>query len=108
MKKGWFCTCADTLREYATWERKAYELGLNLDNSPVSALAENLHFLMCDGNVNWAYDETAGIDWIIEWTCAPDGPNMIVERHGRRWILEDAGDLYDFLKFMNEYGWEDE
>lgn len=107
MRKGEFCNCLDTLRQYAEWERKMYECGLDFTDTPVGMLAENLTASMCDFNPNWSYDEKLGIDWIIEWSYTADSPNFEQTRHGRTWRLDDAGILYDFLEFMNEYGWED-
>lgn len=107
MTKRQFCACASTLRDYALWERKLYECGIDLMFTPASLLADSFVAAMRDFNPDWAYDEKLGFDWIIEWTHTPDSPNFIQTRHDRDWYLEDAGALYDFLVFMNEHGWED-
>ena len=43
MTKGQFCVCANTLRDYAIWERKLYECGMDLTGTPAAHLAENIH-----------------------------------------------------------------
>ena len=105
MNKTEFCNYMYKLREYAEWERKLYALGIDLTDTPVTSLAESLECLMRNGDSNWSYDEKLEFDWIIEWCYTPDSPNFEQTRHGRTWRLDDAGILYDFLEFMNEYGW---
>ena len=106
MKKSDFCNCLDTLCHFSDWERKLYECGFDLEGTPAAVLAENLHAVMCDFNPDWAYDTKLGIDWIIEWSCN-QSPIIVQHRHGREWHLDTPGLLYDFIVFMNEYGWED-
>lgn len=105
MTKGQFCVCANTLRDYALWERKLYECGMDLTGTPAARLAENIQAAMCDFDYEWAYDTKKEFDWIIEWCF---GEVFCEERHGREFVLDSAGALYDFLVFMNEHGWEDE
>ena len=106
MNKTDFCTCLETLCKYSSWENLMYNNGIDLSNTPVSDLAEKLQLVMCGFNREWSYDEKLGFDWIIEWAFNPDS-YKVQTRHGREWVLEDGGLLYDFLVFMNEYGWED-
>lgn len=106
MSKPEFCKCLETLRKFSAWEAKMYENGLDFCNTPVSELAEKLHLAMCGFDQEWSYDEKLEIDWIIEWTFNPDAYKGQT-RHGRDWVFEDSDILYDFLVFMNEYGWED-
>lgn len=107
MTKENFCNCMQVLREYAMWDRKLYELGIDLTESPASKLAEYLERIMRNDNPDWSYDEKLGIDWLIEWAYTPDSPNFFQKRFGIIFNLEDAGALYDFLVFMNEHGWGD-
>ena len=107
MKKFYFCECMNSLRKYATWERKLYDCDIDLACTPVTYVLDSLHKAMCDFEAKWDYDEKLGLSWIVEWTYTPDSPNFIQTRHGRTWNLTDAGVLYDFLVFMNEHGWED-
>jgi hypothetical protein len=104
MTKGQFCICASTLRDYASWERKLYECGMDLTGTPAAHLAENIHAAMCEFDPEWSYDTKLGIDWIIEWSF---GEARYEKRHGREFVLDNASALYDFLVFMNEHGWED-
>lgn len=107
MRRNEFIACMNVLREYAAWDKQLYALGIDLTESPASKMADHITTMMCDYNRDWSYDEKLGLDWIIEWTYTPDSPNFIQTRHGRTWHLEDAGILYEFIEFMNEYGWED-
>ena len=107
MNKDNFCDCMQVLREFADWDRQLYALGIDLTESPASKVAEYLERIMRGYNDDWSYDEKLGIDWIIEWVYTPDSPNFAQIRHGCTWYLEDASALYNFLVFMNEYGWED-
>lgn len=102
-----FCTCMCKLREYAEWEIKLYALGIDLSDTPASKMADHIIAMMCDYDRDWSYDKKLGLDWIIEWAYTPDSPNFVQTRHGRAWDLEDAGILYEFIQFMNDYGWED-
>lgn len=107
MRRNEFIACMNVLREYAAWDKQLYALGIDLTESPASKMADHITAMICDYNRDWSYDEKLGLDWIIEWTYTPDSPNFIQTRHGRTWHLEDAGILYEFIEFMNEYGWED-
>ena len=104
MTKEQFCVCANTLRDYALWERKLYEFGMDLTGTPAAHMAENLQTVMCDFDYEWAYDTKDELDWIIEWSY---GELCAVRRHGIEFVLKDAGALYDFIVYMNEHGWED-
>jgi hypothetical protein len=106
MRRSEFVAIAETLRNYGEWEKKLYALGIDLTGTPVNDLVDYVEQLVRAGKSNWSYDKKLEFDWIIEWVYSPDSPNFEQTRHGRRWILEDAGILYDFIEFMNEYGWE--
>lgn len=108
MNRTEFCSCLYKLREYAEWERKLYALGIDLTGTPVNDLVDYVEQLVRGGNNDWSYDKKLEFDWIVEWVYCPDSPNFEQTRHGRRWILDDVGILYDFIEFMNEYGWENE
>ena len=104
MTREKFCELAYILADYSSWERKLYECGMNLDDTPANAMANAIYALMCDGNPDWDYDIKLGFSWIIEWCF---GEARSTERHSKEWDLTSASALYDFLVFMNEHGWED-
>ena len=106
MNKTNFCECLEMLRKYSAWENALYDNGIDLTNTPASDLAEKLHQAMCGFNIDWSYDDKLGFDWVIEWAFN-SGYYVAQTRHGKEWVLESAGALYDFLVFMNEHGWED-
>lgn len=106
MNKVRFCKCLKVLKNFSEWEDKMYDCGFQLMETPVDYLATELHSLMCEDDLDWSFDKKLGIDWIVEW-CAPESDQFYQKRHGREWNLEAAGDLYEFLVFMNEHGWED-
>ena len=101
-----FIKCAIYLREYATWERNLYACDIDLAPTPINNVVGALQLAMCDFNDAWSYDKKLEIDWIVEWVY-DESPHFHQTRHGREFILRRAGDLYDFLVFMNEHGWED-
>ena len=107
MNKSDFCDCLRALRRYSAWENTMYTNGLDFGNTPIMELTEKLQRAMCGFNDDWSYDKKLGFDWIISWTSDPE-PKFMQTRHGRTWKLDDAGILYDFLVFMNEYGWEED
>lgn len=107
MKKGQFCLCLNALRKFSSWENNLYNCGIDLEGTPAFDLTSLVHSLMCDCDFDWAYDTKLDIDWIIEWACG-ESDNYHQKRHGRQWDLTEADILYDFIEFMNEYGWEDE
>lgn len=106
MKKAYFCQCLETLRKYSAWESVMYDNGIDFGTTPCSELAEKLQLAMCNFNIEWSYDKKLGFDWIIEWTFNPEAYKEQT-RHGLYWDLTEAETLYDFLVFMNEYGWTD-
>ena len=101
-----FIKCAEYLREYATWERNLYACDIDLAPTPVNNVVGALQMAMCDFNDAWSYDSKLEFDWIVEWTY-DENPHFHQIRHGVNFDIHDAGALYDFLVFMNEYGWED-
>lgn len=107
MIKENFCVFAETLLDYSLWERKLYECGVDLTDTPAARLVDNVWSAMVDFDPSFSYDEKLGFDWIIEWTCG-NSPFHKQYRHGQWFDLDTAGQLYEFLVFMNEHGWEDE
>ena len=105
MNKTDFCICMETLRKFSAWDMRMYENGIDFCNTPVGELAEKLQLAMCGFNSDWSYDEELGFDWICEWTFNP-GNYRCQTRHGKDFDLDTAEQLYDFLVFMNEHGWE--
>ena len=106
MDKVNFCKCFNALREYSAWENNMYKNGLDFAYTPVSNIAEKLQLAMCGFNLDWSYDKKLEFDWIIEWAFNPDSYASQI-RHGREWLLNTPENLYDFLVFMNERGWEE-
>ena len=106
MDKANFCVCLEALHRYSVWEAAMYKNGIDFTSTPVSELAEKLQLTMCGFDPNWSFDEKLEFDWIIEWAFNPEA-YAAQTRHGKEWLLTDAATLYEFLVFMNEYGWED-
>lgn len=101
-----FIKCATYLREYAVWERSLYRCDIDLGFTPINNVVGALQMAMCDFNDSWSYDKKLEFDWIVEWSF-DESPYFFQTRHGVEFDLHEAGALYDFLVFMNEYGWED-
>ena len=106
MNKTDFCKCLETLKKYSAWEKIMYENGLDFAYTAVSDLAEKLQLAMCGFNHEWSYDKKLEFDWIIEWAFNSEAYRAQT-RHGREWDLMTGAELYDFLMFMNDNGWED-
>lgn len=106
MTKERFCKCLEALRKYSAWEKDLYRCGFDLAYTPVTEVLEALTLCMCDFNIDWAYDDKEGLNWIIEWSFG-ESPYFIQKRHGVEFDLTEAGALYDFLVFMNEHGWKE-
>ena len=104
MNKTNFCSCLETLRRYSIWENAMYSNNLDFGATPVNELVEKLHLAMCGFKYDWAYDKKLEFNWIFEWAFNPEAYKEQT-RHGRTWLLEKPGILYDFLVFMNEHGW---
>ena len=105
MTKELFCECVDVLKNYSEWERKLDESGLGLYAEPVLRLVDKFQSV-CGLDSDWVYDTKEGLNWVVEWIYLFDG-DVTVSRHGRDFLLNSAGALYDFIVFMNEHGWED-
>lgn len=108
MTKEQFIHCLDAMRKYSAWERKMYECGYDLAYTPITEILDALALCMCDFDPDWAYDDKEGLNWIVEWSFHEDGPYFYQKRHGVEWDLTDAGELYEFLLFMNDRGWYEE
>ena len=106
MTKEQFCKCLEALRKYSAWEKDLYRCGFDLAYTPVTEVLEALTLCMCDFNINWAYDDKEGLNWIVEWSFG-ESPYFFQKRHGVEFDLTEAGTLYDFLVFMNEHGWKE-
>ena len=106
MTKEQFCKCLEAMRKYSAWEKDLYRCGFDLAYTPITEVLEALTLCMCDFNIDWAYDDKEGLNWIVEWSFG-ESPYFIQKRHGVEFDLTEAGALYDFLVFMNEHGWED-
>ena len=106
MKKNEFVSCLEAMRKYSAWEKDLYRCGFDLAYTPVTEVLEALALCMCDFNIDWAYDDKEGLNWIVEWSFG-ESPYFIQKRHGVEFDLTEAGALYDFLVFMNEHGWEE-
>lgn len=106
MTKERFCKCLEALRKYSAWEKEFYRCGFDMAYTPVTEVLDALALCMCDFNIDWAYDDKEGLNWIVEWSFG-ESPYFIQKRHGVEFDLTEAGALYDFLVFMNEHGWQE-
>lgn len=103
-----FCRCAEALRKYWNWENSIYQMGIDLTDSAPAGLADSMIMALGNGNIDWAYDTTAEMNWIVVW-CSELETVSIFEREVNGEIthiyLPDAGALYDFVNEMRELGW---
>ena len=107
-RKHMFYSAIQVLREYTSWELNLYRCGIDIGDTAVSRLADEILKILVDYNYEWDYDPIEDFGWIMEYCskCDFDVIYNNYQRAGRTWNLADAMTLYDFLVYMNEHNWE--
>ena len=106
-----FCRCADALRKYWNWENQLYNMGVDLTDAAPGGLADTLMMVLGDGDLDWAYDKTAEINWLAVWCSASETRAVFEREFGDRYqriYLPEADDLYAFVQDMRRYDWPEE
>ena len=102
-----FVEYANVLCNYFNWYNKLYDMGVNLESSELEALSDALYAIILDGDMDYDYDDYAGVSWVANW-CG-SSPEQTGFRRVRDWVfIEDASALYDFVTQMRELGWPEE
>lgn len=104
IKKEKFVEYANALRKHTDWINKVYELGINIETEPLTCIGDALYDVMLESNMDYDYDDYAGISWVAYW-CSSNLEDIGFRRM-KQWVkLEDAGALYDFVTEMAALGW---
>lgn len=99
-----FVEYADVLRRWYAWVNKLDDMGIILHADEPEILANLVYDIILEGDMDFDYDEYAGISWVANWCCSELEQTGF--RRVRDWIyIEDAEKLYDFIKEMAERGW---
>ena len=104
IKKEKFVEYVDVLRRWYVWVNKLEDIGIILHADEPEILADLVFDTIVEGDMNFDYDEYAGISWIANWCCAPLGQKEF-RRRNQLVVLDRAEDLYDFVQEMRELGW---
>lgn len=101
-----FVEYVSILRKWYNWINKLDDLGIAFQANEPEDLADLAYDVILEGDMDYDYDEYAGISWIANWCCASLDQKGF--RRMSQWIvLEDAGALYDFIQEMRELEWPD-
>ena len=104
IKKEKFVEYVDVLRRWYVWVNKLEDIGIILYADDPEILAELVFDTIVEGDMNFDYDEYAGISWIANWCCAPLGQKEF-RRRNQLVVLDRAEDLYDFVQEMHKLEW---
>lgn len=107
MTKELFVKCVESMRKYYNWECELESMGINLEGSPASDLANSMLFALLNGDWTWDDDPVPDWGWVGMWCGAP-ADQCCFKRKGEWIYLPDAGALYDFVTQMRELGWPEE
>lgn len=110
-RKLW-CECAETTRRYIHMETELRRMNISISLSQAGRLADKMLKVLCDGDMEWAEDKNADMNWVVTWCCASleqiEFQREIKTMEGTKFQtirLERAEHLYDFLKKMTENDW---
>lgn len=112
MEKQVWCRCAEALREYFQFENQLHKMNVDLSMSKTGRLADAMILMLGEGDLDWAYDTTAEINWLIVWASAEENQvgfkRSIRTDYGieiQNIYLTDAEDICDFIVEMRSENW---
>lgn len=98
-----FVSGVNVLREYVEWEQKMYDLGIDLQETKVADLFNELLNQIQDGNDKYGWDEVTEKNWILEW-CYNVRYSTIFKRLNIEYNISNAEQLYYFINDLNKEG----
>lgn len=107
-----WCECAEATRRYIHMETELRRMNISFSLSHAGRLADKMLKVLCNGDMEWAEDKIADMNWVVTWCCA--SPEQIEFQREIKTMeatkfqtirLERAEHLYDFLKKMTENDW---
>lgn len=104
IKKEKFVKYANALRKHFDWLNKLYDLGVNIDSEPLAIIEDAIYDIILEGDMDFDYDEYAGVSWVANWCCAPLDQRGFRRMH-QQVVLDSADALYDFIQEMRELEW---
>ena len=104
IKKEKFVEYVNALRRWYTWVNKLEDIGITFQANEPENLVEIVYDIILEGDMDFDYDEYAGISWVANWCFAPLDQKGF--RRMNQWvILDNAEVLYDFVQEMRELKW---
>lgn len=97
-----FISGVNVLREYVEWEQKVYDLGIDLQETKISILFNELLNQIQEGNNNFGWDKLTERNWIIEWCYNVNKGNIFVWNN-QSYEIENAEQLFYFIKEHHMY-----
>lgn len=104
VKKEKFVEYVDVLRRWYAWVNKLEDIGITLTADEPEILADLVYDIILEGDMDFDYDEYAGISWVANWCCAPLKQKGF-RRMNQYVVLDSAEALYDFVQEMRELKW---
>ena len=104
MKKEKFVEYVNVLRRWHAWKNKLKDIGIILCADESEDLFYLLYDIIFEDDMNFDYDEYAGISWVANWCCAPLDKKSF-RRMDQYIVLDSAEALYDFVQEMRELKW---
>ena len=87
ISKEKFCSQIKILRKFGSWDILLNYHGINLIDTPVGDLAEELYKSIVDYDTDWDYDQIFDRSWVNEVCYNDDFYNVYYsdERAGKTW-----------------------
>ena len=99
-----FVEYVDVLRRWYAWVNKLEGIGIALYADEPEILADLVYDIILEGDMDFDYDEYAGISWVANWCGAPLDQRGFRRMH--QWLILDSAEaLYDFVHEMRELEW---
>lgn len=107
-----WCNCANALHEYWNFENKLYNMNMDMSSSPAGKLADSMLLALSGGDVAWAYDADADMDWLVVWASSEIDETYFVRQvktmngiECQDVYISDAADLKYFVEVMRADDW---
>ena len=104
IKKEKFVEYVNVLRRWCAWVNKLEDIGITLNADEPEILVELVFDIILEGDMDFDYDEYAGISWVANWCGAPLDQKSF--RRMNQWVVLDSAEvLYDFVQEMHKLEW---
>ena len=104
VKKEKFVEYVNVLRRWYAWVNKLEDIGVTLNADEPEILADLVYDIILEDDMDFDYDEYAGINWVANWCGAPLDQKGF--RRMNQWVVLDSAEvLYDFVQEMHKLEW---